>query len=276
LVGLGVSVGFGVFVGLGVSVGFGVFVAFGVLLGNGEFSAAYESGAALADCATILLAIRAKQMADDANAAVMSWRDIFMVLQHDANTVACVTSFPLGFQSENITHDMNFMQRQYLKNFKNLKNLKNFSHHLLLLFVLCACGAAAQTPRGVPTAIVEASGSPEARIKAAYALFAPNTMPIGPLDAHMLSIKLGDGELGPSDYRYFVAVQYDPDSLQDWQAGKPPIDSPAYTTPQPTPAWWPDARRFQSLSFYSADGILQNGWIAIGENGWLYAFASTR
>ncbi len=156
-------------------------------------------------------------------------------------------------------------------NFRNLKNLSP----LCLLMVLCACDAIAPAPRGVATTAIEATGSPDMRVKAAYAIFAPNTLPIGPVDARLLSVKLGDGALGPSDYQYFAAIQYDPDALQDWQAAKAPLDAPAYIAPQPAPAWWPDAAHFQTLSFYSGEGIVQNGWIAVGEDGWLYAFAAT-
>jgi hypothetical protein len=148
---------------------------------------------------------------------------------------------------------------------------------IALMLMLGACGSASPTPsaRGVPTTVVETGGSTEARIKTAYGLFAANSLPIGPQDAQVLSVKLGDGELGPSDYQYFVAIQYDPDSLQDWQSGKAPLDTPAYRAPQPVPAWWPDTARFQTLTFYSGDGIVRNGWIAVGEDGWLYAYAAT-
>ena len=133
--------------------------------------------------------------------------------------------------------------------------------------MLAACGT---TTRGgpPPRTSIEITGSTAERVdKITRILGAAAPTPL--LDANFIEIKIGDGELGPSDYVRFAALKVDPASRDRWRAlSAPLIKKPDYTEPPSTPAWWVSQADYEKLSFYDAASLgLGDGWLGVADDG---------
>ena len=98
-------------------------------------------------------------------------------------------------------------------------------------------------------------------------------------DAHLIEQQFGDGQLGPADYRSFVWIKVSPDDIAKWKSAlkTPPTDSPAYDTPPTKPKWWLAESDYKKLTKYDSQALFdRHGWIAIEDNGNIYAHTYTQ
>jgi hypothetical protein len=140
--------------------------------------------------------------------------------------------------------------------------------------------AACSHVRVPATSIYEVSGSEAERVNAVTAIISKSQLPPTPiLDAYFVEEKMGDGELGPADYRSFYRLEVTPEAAGAWQALLSPLTSlPDYSAPTQSLSWWVEEESFSSLQFYAPDRLTSriHGWIAISpENGHIFIFTYT-
>jgi hypothetical protein len=138
----------------------------------------------------------------------------------------------------------------------------------------CSANRVPQSP------IYEVTGSQAERVSAITPLIAKHQQPPTlMLDAHFVQEQLGDGILGPSDYRSFYMIEVSPEDIGEWQAMLSPLDSvPAYQAPSPARSWWIGEEVFASLYFYEPSLLTgsTNGWVALSpQTGYIYIFSFT-
>ncbi len=143
--------------------------------------------------------------------------------------------------------------------------------------MLAACGTGSRGSGTPPRTSAEITGSTAERVdKITRILGAAAPTPL--LDANFIEIKIGDGELGPSDYVRFAVLKIDLASRERWLALSPPlIKKPDYAEPPSTPAWWVSQEDYEKLSFHDAFGLgLGDGWIGVAEDGRVFLSTQTR
>ena len=105
---------------------------------------------------------------------------------------------------------------------------------LFILATLCGCsGSQNQTH--------EITGTTAERVAGVTRVIESNAeLPSDILDAHLIELQFGDGQLGPSDYRSFIWIKVSADQITKWKSAlkTPPDDSPAYDAPPSKPKWW--------------------------------------
>ncbi|HBJ86642.1 MAG TPA: hypothetical protein DDZ88_22850 [Verrucomicrobiales bacterium] len=109
-------------------------------------------------------------------------------------------------------------------------------------------------------------------------------MPLpGPLlDASFLEEQIGDGVLGPSDFRAFYVLTVAPDEIPAWTKlmalMKTPDLMPEYAKPKQKPDWWLDPGSFPTLKLFSPQKITGriHGWAGIAPaEGKIYIYTFT-
>jgi hypothetical protein len=129
------------------------------------------------------------------------------------------------------------------------------------------CLAACTSTRAPERSTYEVVGNVAERIEAVSEIIAQSTpLPTPLLDAQFVEEQIGDGELGPADYRAFALLQVAPTDLPAWQAILTPLDrAPTYSAPTQPYTWWVGETDFAALQFYAPDplGGRTNGWVAI-------------
>ena len=154
----------------------------------------------------------------------------------------------------------------------------------LSLIALASCnGASSPKPaasRLAANQIYEAMGNTQQRIKAISALMAKHrSLPTAIADAHFLEERIGDGELGPSDYRDFYVVDVATQDIEQWSQVLTPLQEvPEYVEPPQPRNWWIARDAFTSLQFYEPAPLTgrSTGWIAISrQTGKIYIFTFT-
>ena len=123
-------------------------------------------------------------------------------------------------------------------------------------------------------------GNSQQRIKAISAIIAQHrSLPTAIADAHFLEERIGDGELGPSDYRDFYVVDVAAQDIEQWSQVLTPLQEvPEYVAPPQPRNWWIDRDVFTSLQFYEPVPLTgrSTGWIAISrQTGKIYIFTFT-
>ena len=126
----------------------------------------------------------------------------------------------------------------------------------------------------------EVSGSINERIVGVTKLLFKDKNLASPiLDAQFVEEKLGDGELGPSDYRRFSMLQVAPQDLVKWIALFEPLsEQVAYASPTSKHNWWVEEAAFNKLEFFKPDVLAgsTNGWIGVArQTGQIYLFTFT-
>jgi hypothetical protein len=112
------------------------------------------------------------------------------------------------------------------------------------------------------------------------ALLAKQQAPPTPiLDAYFRQERIGDGELGPADYRTFWMIAVAPADLPQWQALLSPLDTPPdYQQPATPQAWWITQADFTALTFYKPESLTNSvhGWIGVSSaTGRMFIFTFT-
>ncbi|HEY2839159.1 MAG TPA: hypothetical protein VGJ26_08425 [Pirellulales bacterium] len=139
------------------------------------------------------------------------------------------------------------------------------------------------SPPTEPTAklsTIELSGPGPERIGKVTELIASHTTPPSPLlDAQLFQEKLGDGMLGPADYRTFWRVDVAPADVPKWtQALTPLANQPSYPAPSQHRDWWVSRQALGTLQFYEPKPLTgrQNGWIGVeSQSGRIYIYTFT-
>ena len=151
---------------------------------------------------------------------------------------------------------------------------------LILAYILVSCTPSRVPERTIPTSFIEVTGDTATRVERISAMLAQgSTLPTPLRDAQFVEVKLGDGELGPADYRAFILLEVAPDAVSQWVNTLTPLPHPpTYAEPGQPYAWWVDAARFATLDYYAPDSLTQrtNGWVAIdAARGQIYIYTYT-
>lgn len=152
-----------------------------------------------------------------------------------------------------------------------------FSLLLLLTTQILACG---NPSRPTQSSFVEVVGDQPKRVTTIKAMLTEIHAPPTPiLDAQFVEEQIGDGELGPSDYRTYTRVDVAPGDIAAWQAILTPLDAaPSYAAPPQAYTWWVQDDAFVNLQFYAPDTLTNrtNGWVAIdAQKGTIYIYSFT-
>lgn len=130
--------------------------------------------------------------------------------------------------------------------------------------------------------IYELVGSKEVRVEAlTNVLLRENeSLPSPLLNGYLLEIKIGDGRMGPSDFRTFLSFEVAPDELEKWiQLLGGPIERPLKAElPSLDRFWWRSAESLQGLTFYPGKALSgrYNSWAAIDpDDGRIYVYSFT-
>lgn len=144
------------------------------------------------------------------------------------------------------------------------------------LFALAGC----RTSSTPDSSVYEVTDSHTERVAVVSAIIAKHVaIPTAILDAYFVEEQIGDGELGPSDYRAFYAVEVAPQEISQWTQLLTPLDMrPQYVAPAQLRDWWVPRDTFTSLQFYQPDLLTGriHGWIGISQQtGRMYIFTFT-
>ena len=91
---------------------------------------------------------------------------------------------------------------------------------------------------------------------------APLPGPIRSVEA--LEEQIGDGGLGPSDFRFFAKIVVQKEDVASWKsAAGPELSSGTYEAPQSAPLWWLAEGDFDGVTLHSPKTLFgrSNGWI---------------
>ncbi|MDZ4286754.1 MAG: hypothetical protein U0984_02285 [Prosthecobacter sp.] len=144
----------------------------------------------------------------------------------------------------------------------------------LLTITACHRGNAPQT------SVNEITGSNSERVLAISAIIGKHkVLPTGLGNAYFVEEKIGDGILGPSDFRTFYLLEIAPwDSGQWLKILTPMAEVPKYALPVRPCHWWLAESEFHSLQFYQSDTLTGriHGWIGVSpKTGRIYIFTYT-
>ncbi len=126
--------------------------------------------------------------------------------------------------------------------------------------ILLACSMTACDSKEPRASTQEVGGSKAERVAEVSKLIsrtAPLPSPI--LDAHFIEEQIGDGRLGPSDFKSFCALTVAPDDLAAWLSALKPIAAqntpPKLVDPKKAQPWWITPNDFSTLEFYSPKSL---------------------
>ena len=149
-----------------------------------------------------------------------------------------------------------------------------------LTILLTALSTACSTARVSKSTVVEVTGTQAERVEAVTkTLTAPDALPSPILDARLLEERIGDGNLGPSDYRTFILIQVAPEDIPLWIETLEALPAiPDYQVPSHPAEWWPDAERFATVSYFAPGTLTRriHGWIAVdAQRGEIFIYTFT-
>lgn len=152
---------------------------------------------------------------------------------------------------------------------------------LISWLLLTACAPIAPSDRTtVQFEVTEVSGTQEERVAEISTILAKSQALPTPLsDAYFVEERIGDGVLGPSDYRSFARLDIAPQDVSKWQALLTLLSAtPEFAAPRQAYEWWLAQEDFASLRFYAPNTITSraNGWVAVdAQHGRIYIFTYT-
>ncbi|MEM7184533.1 MAG: hypothetical protein AAF518_26790 [Spirochaetota bacterium] len=98
------------------------------------------------------------------------------------------------------------------------------------------------------------------------------------LDAKFVEEKLGDGFLGPSDYRFFAHIQIVTSEVELWEKslGNSLADTNYYNYPKEKQDWWFSKLDFQQVQKYPPNLFnCIHGWVVV-RNATVYVYTYTQ
>jgi hypothetical protein len=153
----------------------------------------------------------------------------------------------------------------------------------MLKYVLIACvialtACSRKSPPRDP--VYEITGDRTKRVASVSVIIArQQPPPTAILDAHLVEEQLGDGEMGPSDFRTFCVLEVAPLDVPPWTQLLTPIAARVeYAAPAEPRDWWIARDAFASLQFYEPDPLTGRlyGWIGVSpQTGRIYIFSFT-
>jgi hypothetical protein len=151
-----------------------------------------------------------------------------------------------------------------------------------ILLTACNHPIAERNVNSTQSQVFEVTGNQDRRIARVSAILAKHiVLPTAILDAHFIQEQIGDGYLGPSDFRSFSAVKIAPKDIGKWSKLLK-LTSIAkkteYAQPRLARNWWISSADFGSLQFYEPRALTgrSNGWIGIDrQTGVMYIFSFT-
>ncbi|CAN1209771.1 hypothetical protein TUMEXPCC7403_06070 [Tumidithrix helvetica PCC 7403] len=147
--------------------------------------------------------------------------------------------------------------------------------------IMAAIALTACSPVSAPkTTVREITGNTTQRVADVSAILTKHKAPPSAiLDAHFVEEQIGDGNLGPSDFRAFYVLEVAPQDVPRWmQLLTPLTNKPDYNAPAEFKNWWIARDVFPSLEFYKPDALTgrMHGWIGISRwKGRIYIFTFT-
>jgi hypothetical protein len=105
------------------------------------------------------------------------------------------------------------------------------------------------------------------------------TLPSPIKDSHCIEEKVGDGNLGPSDFFTYCAISVALSDIPAWRKKLSPLQPPnipaRYAVPRKTVSWWPSVTEFKLFEPSLITGRA-NGWTGISpQAGKVYVFGFT-
>jgi hypothetical protein len=147
----------------------------------------------------------------------------------------------------------------------------------LLAFSILSC-----SPKKAAESSKVVEGTKAERIARVGKIISPNLAPPGPLlDANFVEEQMGDGNLGPSDFKSFCVLKVAPADLPAWKAVLAPLEAqnnpPTYVSPKQACPWWLSSADFAGLEFRSPKSLSGrlNGWCGIASDGRIFVFSFT-
>lgn len=147
---------------------------------------------------------------------------------------------------------------------------------LVCLLALTACNRS-----GAPRSSAhEVTGSSAERVAAVSAIIAKHKAPpTAMLDAQFIQEQIGDGTLGPSDFRAFYFIEVTPQDVAKWNQLLTPLGATAeYAAPAQPREWWIARGDFAALQFYKPVTLTgrAQGWLGVSpQTGRIYIFTFT-
>jgi hypothetical protein len=128
----------------------------------------------------------------------------------------------------------------------------------------------------------EIAGTQAERVAAVSKIIIRNApMPSLLRDANLVEEQIGDGQLGPSDFKSFGVLSVAPADLPAWRAVLMPLEEqnkhPQNDAPKAPCTWWLSAADFSRLEFYSPKLLTGriNGWVGIAPDGRIFMYSFT-
>jgi hypothetical protein len=106
------------------------------------------------------------------------------------------------------------------------------------------------------------------------------------LDAHFVEEQIGDGILGPSDFKSFYALTVAAADLPVWKTELAKVkvwnrisndDEIKRAAPTKAQPWWVNPADVGKLEFYSPHSLTEepNGWVGIAPDGRIFIYVFT-
>ena len=138
----------------------------------------------------------------------------------------------------------------------------------IVLATVCGCSGPQNQTQEVPSTAAERVANISRLIESSAKL--PSDM----IDARMKEVQLGDGQMGPSDNRWFVWIKVSAEDVEKWKSmlKTPPENPPEYDAPSTKPKWWISNISYNKLIKYDSHALFDRpGWIAIEDDGNIFA-----
>jgi hypothetical protein len=149
------------------------------------------------------------------------------------------------------------------------------------VIIVCAFSLTTCSRSGTPKiSIREVTGTATQRVADVSAIITKHQAPpTAILDAHFLEEQIGDGFLGPSDFRAFYVVEVTPSAVLQWTQLLTSLGAATeYAAPVEPRDWWISRDAFDSLEFYKPATLTgrMHGWIGVSQKtGRIYIFTFT-
>lgn len=154
----------------------------------------------------------------------------------------------------------------------------------LALLLLCTMAACSPKP---PESSWTVDGTTLERVAVISKLLSKTApLPSALLDAHFVEEQIGDGRIGPSDFKAFYALTVAPGDLPAWRAAL--SESKTWNRfsndeeirragPKKAQPWWVSAADVGALEFYSPESLTGrfNGWVGIAPDGRIFVYSFT-
>jgi hypothetical protein len=156
---------------------------------------------------------------------------------------------------------------------------------LLIITVLIALTACIPSNESkVKTSTYEIKGTTAERVARVSAIIAKHkAVPTAILDANFFEEQLGDGVLGPSDFRSFYYIKVAPKDVKQWTQMLTPLTTNASYTALGKSCkncnWWVSRNTSNALKFYQSITLTGHpqGWIGVSpQSGSIYIFSFTK